>query len=217
MMSIGMLDDGRPGDGGFAAGPFAALPERVFGVILADPPWRFQTYSARGRGRCPDGDVGAHHYETMADEAIAALPVDRLAARTCRLFLWCTVPHLEIAIGVMRAWGLPYKSNWAWVKEGNVGTGYWGRSAHELVLIGAHGPGACFPRGAAPPSAFAAPKGRHSEKPEEVHARIERAWPAVLKLELFARAPRPGWWCWGDEVGVVDPAGRRVRRSWACD
>ena len=39
--------------------PFDGLPERFFGVILADPPWRFRTYSAKGRGRCPDGDVGA--------------------------------------------------------------------------------------------------------------------------------------------------------------
>jgi N6-adenosine-specific RNA methylase IME4 len=98
------------------------------------------------------------------------------------------------------------------VKVGHVGTGYWGRSAHELVLIGARGSGTCFSRGKAPPSAFAAPKGRHSKKPPDVHNRIEGAWPDVPKLELFAREHRPGWWCWGDEVGVVDPDGHEQRQ-----
>jgi N6-adenosine-specific RNA methylase IME4 len=213
-MVRGVLDNARCSGGPVAADPFDGLPERVFGVILADPPWRFRTYSAKGRGRCPDGDLGAHHYQTMTTEAITALPVDRLASRACRLFLWTTIPHLEAALHVMRAWNLPYKSNWVWLKEGNVGTGYWGRSAHEHLLIGACGDGVCFPRGGAPSSAFAAPKGRHSEKPAQVHQRIERAWPDEPKLELFARALRRGWWCWGDEVGVVDPAGRQVRGPW---
>ena len=43
--------------------------------------------------------------------------------------------------------------------------------------------------------------GAHSEKPTEIHARIERlvAGPYV---ELFARKPVPGWDAWGNEVGV---------------
>ena len=30
---------------------FAPLPEGEFGVILADPPWRFVTWSAKGEGK----------------------------------------------------------------------------------------------------------------------------------------------------------------------
>ena len=45
----------------------------------------------------------------------------------------------------------------------------------------------------------------HSAKPEEVPARVE-ALVSGPYLELFARAPRPGWTVWGNEVDAT-PAG----------
>ena len=34
-------------------------------VIYADPPWRFATQSSKGRGRCPEGDIGARRPTRM--------------------------------------------------------------------------------------------------------------------------------------------------------
>lgn len=45
-----------------------------------------------------------------------------------------------------------------------------------------------------------APRGEHSEKPDEVMARIERLYPDARRLELFARRRRDGWEAWGNEV-----------------
>jgi hypothetical protein len=48
-----------------------ALPEKRYGVILADPPWRFEPRSRdSGMDRAAD-----NHYPTMETEDIAALPI----------------------------------------------------------------------------------------------------------------------------------------------
>ena len=48
-------------------------------------------------------------------------------------------------------------------------------------------------------SVVEAPRSRHSVKPEEAYSRIERVSPGP-RLEMFARAERPGWDVWGNEV-----------------
>jgi hypothetical protein len=53
-----------------------------FGGIMADPGWKFLTQSDRGEGRS-----AGQHYTTTAFEEIKALPVKRLAAPNCALFL----------------------------------------------------------------------------------------------------------------------------------
>jgi N6-adenosine-specific RNA methylase IME4 len=40
----------------------------------------------------------------------------------------------------------------------------------------------------------------HSRKPIEAYAAIDRMFPGLRRVELFARAPRPGWDAWGNEV-----------------
>ena len=67
-----------------------ALPDKRYGVILADPPWRFKPYSRlTGMDRAAD-----NHYPMSALEEIKALAVASIAARDCVLFLWATVPML---------------------------------------------------------------------------------------------------------------------------
>ncbi|WP_292235284.1 MT-A70 family methyltransferase, partial [Mesorhizobium sp.] len=41
--------------------------------------------------------------------------------------------------------------------------------------------------------------GRHSAKPAVFAEWIEKHWPNTPKIELNARAPRPGWDVWGNE------------------
>jgi hypothetical protein len=43
-----------------ATDPLARLPRRVFGTIVVDPPWLFQTYSAKGQDKS-----ASVHYPTM--------------------------------------------------------------------------------------------------------------------------------------------------------
>jgi N6-adenosine-specific RNA methylase IME4 len=41
---------------------------------------------------------------------------------------------------------------------------------------------------------------KHSEKPQIVYEIIEKMYPELAKVELFARATREGWSAWGQEV-----------------
>jgi N6-adenosine-specific RNA methylase IME4 len=176
-------------------------------VILADPGWRFEAWSREtGMDRAAD-----NHYRTEALAEICALPVGALAADEAVLFLWVAVPMALNAGKVIEAWRLEYCSQFVWPKVAEeamlsaplqgFGTGYWNRNQHELLYVATRG---AFPTplpGDRISSLIVAPRGRHSEKPTAVYEMIERAYPNLPKIELFARSLRPGWSAWGDEIG----------------
>ena len=49
-------------------------------------------------------------------------------------------------------------------------------------------------------SAFDAPTGAHSEKPEEFYRLLEEYFPSLPKIELNATKARTGWDRWGAEA-----------------
>lgn len=173
----------------------SALPEKRYGVIYADPEWRFEVYSRdTGLDRAAD-----NHYPTSETDAICARPVNDIAADDCVLFLWATVPMLPDALKVMGAWGFTYKSHCIWAKD-RIGTGYWFRNQHELLLVGTKGNVPAPAMGTQIESLVDAPVERHSEKPAKFYELIEDYFPNLPKIELNARAERPGWDAWGYEA-----------------
>ena len=76
-----------------------------YGVIYADPPWTFATYSRKGKGRSPEA-----YYDCMSLDDIKALPVADWAADDSVLLLWTTDPLLPTAFDVIGAWGFKYKT-----------------------------------------------------------------------------------------------------------
>jgi N6-adenosine-specific RNA methylase IME4 len=170
-----------------------AMPNKLYGVLYADPAWRFTVYSRlTGLDRSAD-----NHYATMSLAGIKALKVP--AAPNAVLFLWVTVPFLQHGLDVMTAWGFTYKSNLVWTKD-RTGTGFWFRNAHELLLVGTRGNIPAPAPGTRWKSVLAAPVGRHSAKPPEVRSMIETLFPTLPRIELFAREQADGWDVWGDEV-----------------
>jgi N6-adenosine-specific RNA methylase IME4 len=173
----------------------AALPDKRYGVIYADPEWRFEVYSRdTGMDRAAD-----NHYPTSGTDAICARPVADIAADDCALFLWATVPMLPDALRVMAAWGFEYKSHCIWAKD-RIGTGYWFRNQHELLLVGTRGSIPAPAMGTQVASLVDAPVGKHSEKPIQFYDLIESYFPNLPKIELNARVSRPGWDAWGYEA-----------------
>ena len=172
-----------------------ALPERRYGVIYADPEWRFENWSDEtGMDRAPE-----NHYPTSETEAIAARDVISIAADDAVLFLWATVPMLPEALHVMARWGFTYRSQFCWAKD-RAGLGRWNRNRHELLLLGTRGAPPCPAPGTQWDSLITAPLGRHSEKPENFARLIEDYFPTLPKIELNARQARPGWDVWGFEA-----------------
>lgn len=167
---------------------------RRYGVILADPEWRFVTRSELGQDR-----AAANHYPVSPTETIAARDVASIAARDCVLGLWATGAMIEDALAVMRAWGFAYKSQMVGIKDG-LGTGYWFREAHELLLIGTRGRVPAPAMGTQWRSVREFPRGAHSEKPDWQYELFETFFPHLPKIELNARRARAGWDRWGFEA-----------------
>lgn len=181
-----------------------ALPQKRYGVIYADPEWRFEPRSREtGMDRAPE-----NHYPTSATQEIMARPVADIAAEHCVLFCWATAPMLEDGLATVRAWGFQYKAHAIWhkIRAGNQqGTGYWFRGAHELLLVGVRGGVPCPAMGLQSGSVIAAPVGEHSAKPDLFAELIESYFPNLPKIELNARRARPGWDVWGNQAPEKSP------------
>jgi N6-adenosine-specific RNA methylase IME4 len=164
------------------------LPQ-TWPTICADPPWPFDDSAVRGGVD--------HHYEVMTVAQICAMPVHEISWPNSHLYLWTTNSHIEPAFKVMRAWGFTYKTLITWDKE-KIGTGHYFRGQTEHVLFGVRGRAPIVARNI--PTIFRAPRGEHSEKPDEFNRIVERASPGPF-LSLFERKPRGDQWSiWGKEA-----------------
>jgi N6-adenosine-specific RNA methylase IME4 len=170
-----------------------------FSVIYADPPWTFEVYSGNGKERSAE-----RHYDTMTLDAIAALPIEALAADDCALFLWSVWPELPGALRIMESWGFTYKTcGFLWAKQNRsgegffTGMGYWTRANTEPCLLATRGSPTRLAMDV--PQLLVAPVGEHSAKPSEARRRIQRLVPGPY-LELFAREKIDGWITWGNEL-----------------
>jgi N6-adenosine-specific RNA methylase IME4 len=200
---------------------FAPLPcvDGGFRCVAADPPWRFRSNSVARPGR-----NAARHYACLTPSGIATLPLADVVARDAWLFLWTTGPFIAQGahVGVMKAWGFsPSGVAFVWAKLNRnapelffnrddffFGQGLTTRHNAEYCILGRRG----NPKRLAADvrEIIAAPRRRHSEKPVEAFARIERFCDGP-RLELFARQRRAGWQAWGDEI--LNPSEPKVERK----
>lgn len=184
--------------------PFGELEPFGYDFIMADPPWHFSTYSAKGVTRKGAGG----QYQTMSVADIRALPVWKLAKPDCVLWMWATAPLLPVALDVMEAWRFRYTTCGSWAKrtrKGKLrwGTGYRFRSTSEPIIIGIRGK----PRTARNvPSHIDGLAREHSRKPEEAYAYAERMMPGARRADLFSRQVRPGWEGFGNEIQKFEAA-----------
>lgn len=185
--------------------PFEGFWRNFYGVVLCDPPWKFQTRSETRQVKSP-----GRHYQLMTLDDMKALPVWLLAAEDCALVMWAVQAMLPEAFDLMRAWKFQPKSVGAWAKQSKTGdkwafgTGYIFRSAAEFFILGTRGKPKIMARDVR--NLIVAPVREHSRKPDKMHANLERMFPDAPKLELFCRERRPGWECWGNDV---DKFGRK--------
>ena len=157
-------------------------------TIYTDPPWQYRNRASRG--------AAENHYRTMALDDIINLPVEGIAEKDAHLHLWTTNAFLFEARKVIEAWGFEYKSMLIWTKP-QMGLGNFWRVSHEILLLGVRGKCPFLDRSIK--SWIEVSRGKHSQKPEEIRALIERVSPPP-RIELFARRQVPGWTVWGDEI-----------------
>jgi len=189
----------------------------VFGidarVILIDPGIAFRTRSAKGEGRSPQ-----RHYPCMPIGELMQLPVAKIAAPDCFLFLWVPLRSVFLVEPFMEAWGFAYSgSAFAWAKLNKrgadrpitdpkawfFGNGYGTRHNAEICWLGRRGHPKRLSKGVR--ELIVAPVREHSRKPDEVYSRIE-AMSAGPYVELFARQQWPGWISVGNEINKFQAA-----------
>lgn len=176
--------------------------ERRYNIIYADPPWKYKTWSGKGK----DKKSAENHYPCMKKEDIQKLPVANIAEKDCVLFLWVTFPCLEEGLELIKQWGFTYKTcAFTWVKRNKKssgwfwGLGYWTRANAELCLIATKGKPKR--KSKAVHQIIDTPVEEHSKKPDCVREKITcLIGGGVPKIELFARQAADGWDCWGDEA-----------------
>lgn len=168
-------------------------------TIVIDPPWKY------GKWGTPTNRVGHDAkplpYETMSVWEISRLPVERLAADNCELYLWTTQKFLPDSFGVLKQWGFRYCQTLSWCKTPR-GTGQGGMftPTTEFLVLGRRGKAPTGKRRV--DSTWWNQKrehNAHSRKPEFFQDMIEEVTEGP-RLEMFARRKRPGWDVWGNEV-----------------
>ncbi len=160
------------------------LPTGPFHVIVADPPWQYESGNSLP-------------YPTMDIEEIKAMPVVEIADENAILWLWTTNAHLRVAFEVVEAWGFEYRTLLTWVKD-RMGTGEWLRGQTEHCMLAIRGK-PVFLHGSHA-TVLEAARREHSRKPEEFYALVEATSPGG-KVELFCRQRRAGWHAYGNEIG----------------
>lgn len=206
---------------------------KKYSIIYADPPWEYRNKTIRGGAQ--------KHYSTMSIEEICALPIERIRASDCALFLWATQPNISMAQELLEAWGFRYINfAFTWVKLNKLwmdklvslatapteeqklfelerlffmGNGFYTRGNPEVCLLGIRGKMPVVAKNVR--QLVVSPLGEHSEKPPEVRQRIEALYGDVPRIELFARKDYPGWATWGDETQGSNSYVAFDRPDWA--
>lgn len=165
---------------------------QLYQTIAADNPWRFRDEGRKGGTR--------KHYSTLKLEQIMRMPVGELAAPDASLYLW--VPNALVLDGtgsaVCRAWGFDPYNMVTWCKARGIGTGSRFRNTTEQVIYAIRGKPPAIARNLR--THYWWPRSEHSVKPPEFYREVAMRMSPGPYLELFAREPREGWDCWGNEV-----------------
>jgi N6-adenosine-specific RNA methylase IME4 len=178
-----------------------SVPKKLYGTILADPPWRFTNRT----GKVAPEHRRLNRYDTLSLEEIKQIPVSIVANEKCHLYLWVPNALLQEGLEVMKAWGFQYKTNIIWHKirkdggpDGR-GVGFYFRNTTEMILFGIRGRMRTLPPGRSQVNIIKTRKQEHSRKPIELFDVIEKCSPAPY-LELFARGRRNNWDVFGDQA-----------------
>ena len=176
--------------------------KETYGLIYADPPWK---QSKGGKKSVRENSSGKPlDYPTCSLDEIKehlGLATESTTENSI-LFLWTIDKYLFEAQQIAESLGYKLHARMIWDKVTGIPAAFTVRYGHEYLLYMYKGkltPVAKNERGKIH-TVFRERVTKHSKKPDIAYEIIERLYPDLKKLEMYARETRDGWDSFGNEV-----------------
>jgi N6-adenosine-specific RNA methylase IME4 len=162
-----------------------------YDVVVIDPPWPMEKIERDVRPKQSTMD-----YPTMTEDELGDLEISM--AKDCHVWLWTTHRFMPMAFRLLARWGLKYVCTFVWYKPGGFQPVGLPQYNCEFALYARRG-SPKFKTTKEFDVCFRAPRGKHSEKPEQFYETVRRVC-AGRKLDMFNRRKIQGFDGWGKEA-----------------
>lgn len=173
-----------------------------YDLLLADPPWKQRKGGKKAVRKNSSGKELDYPTLSLDDIKEHLKIATELTPENSLLFLWTIDKYLFQAQEIAEGLGYKLHARMIWNKITGIPAAYTIRYGHEYLLYMYKGkliPVVNNERGKIH-SVFEEQVKKHSQKPEKSFEIINRLYPNLRKLELYSRAERAGYDCWGNEV-----------------